>query len=141
MIKAETQVIKTPYYLFLILPLILFISAVLLKDIQGPYYLFFYDPSYVYMISSLNLAQFSGYGVGHFDHPGTTVQVIGAASMKIYHAFTGHGKELTEDVLTNPESYLHLMNRVFVTLNCMLLFITGIFIYKVTKSKITAMLI
>lgn len=130
---------KSSYILFLILPLILFVSAVMLKDVQGPYYLFFYDPSYVYLINSLNLAQLSGYGVGHFDHPGTTVQIIGAAAVKIYHAFRNSGFELTEDVLTNPESYLLVLNRTFVTLNCLLLFAVGILIFKITKNKIIAL--
>ncbi|MBX7044173.1 MAG: hypothetical protein K1X85_14860 [Ignavibacteria bacterium] len=129
------------FLLFLILPLILFISATALKEVQGPYYMFFYDPSYVYLISSLNLAQFSGYGVAHFDHPGTTVQMIGALTVKALNLITGTGSGLVKDVLSQPEAYLGIMNRTFILINCAALLFLGFFIYRISDSPLLGLLV
>ena len=132
---------KLKYSLLFILPVILFITAHVLKVIQGPYYLNFYDPSYVYLINSLNLAQLSGYGVGHFDHPGTTVQVLGAAGVKLFHLLSNNNQDIVNDVLSRPESYLFFINKFFVFLNCTALFFLGYFTLKVTDNFLLAILI
>ncbi|MBS1516800.1 MAG: hypothetical protein JSS91_01800 [Bacteroidetes bacterium] len=120
--------------LLLILPAVLFITAGLLKFAQGPFYLNFYDPSYVYLINGLNLAQLNGYGVGHFDHPGTTVQVICAAVIKIYYSFTSSNSDLVNDVFARPEDYLLKINIVLNFINCFVLFLFGYFFYSRSKN-------
>lgn len=132
---------KLKYSLLLILPVILFITAHILKVVQGPYYLNFYDPSYVYLINSLNLAQFSGYGVGHFDHPGTTVQVLGAVAVKLYYFLGNNNQDIVNDVLTRPESYLFFLNKFFVILNCTALFFLGYLTLKITGNILFTILI
>jgi hypothetical protein len=135
-------VIRRSYALYLIvLPIILFVTASALREVQGPYFLFFYDPSYVYLINSLNLAQFNGYGVGHFDHPGTPVQVIGAVVVRFYHFFNGINTDMVADVLERPESYLSAINRSLVFLNCIALLLLGLFTLKTTKSIMLSILI
>ncbi|MBK9332806.1 MAG: hypothetical protein IPM96_10505 [Ignavibacteria bacterium] len=118
----------------LILPVILFISAGLLKYAQGPYYLNFYDPSYVYLINGLNLAQLEGFGVGHFDHPGTTVQVISAVVVKFYYAVSSSGIDIVSDVFSRPEAYLIKINIFLNFINCLFLFLFGYFIYSLSKN-------
>ena len=132
---------KLKYSLLFVLPVILFITAHVLKVVQGPYYLNFYDPSYVYLINSLNLAQINGYGVGHFDHPGTTVQVLGAVAVKIFYFLTYNNQDIVNDVLSRPESYLFFINKFFVFLNCTALFFLGYFTLKLTDNFLLAILI
>lgn len=132
---------KLKYSLLFVLPVILFITAHILKVVQGPYYLNFYDPSYVYLINSLNLAQLSGYGVGHFDHPGTTVQVLGAVAVKLFYFLGNNNQDIVNDVLSRPEAYLFFMNKFFVLLNCTALFFLGYFTLKVTDNFLLAILI
>lgn len=103
--------------------------------------MFFYDPSYVYLISSLNLAQLSGFGVAHFDHPGTTVQMIGALTVKAFNLITGTGNGLITDVLSQPESYLGAMNRTLVLINCAGLLLLGLFIYRLSGSIMAGILV
>lgn len=126
---------------FLVLPVIFFIAGNALRNVQGPFFLNFYDPSYVYLINSLNLAQLNGYGVGHFDHPGTTVQVAGAFIIKIYHALTSADTDFVTDVLTRPETYLHIINKVFLTLNCLALLFLGIFTFRISGNIFLSLLI
>ncbi len=118
-----------------------FISGNLLKTGQGPYYLNFYDPSYVYLISSLNLSQLNGYGVGHFDHPGTTVQIMGAVIIKIYHLISSSNADIVQDVLSRPEEYLKVINKIFGIINTVLLFLLGCFTFKMTDNFIYSLLI
>lgn len=125
----------------LILPVILFISAGLLKFAQGPYYLNFYDPSYVYLINGLNLAQLNGYGVGHFDHPGTTVQVISAIVVKFYYAVSSENIEIVKDVFSRPEEYLIKINVFLNFINCTILFLLGYFLYSLSKNIYLTLLI
>lgn len=129
------------YLFLLILPILLFITAHILKNAQGPYYLNFYDPSYVYLINSLNLAQLNGYGVSHFDHPGTPVQVIGAILITVYHSINSENIDLVSDVLLRPEVYLQMINRILVILNCTGLFLLGFLTYKNSKNIYLSLLI
>lgn len=128
--------------LLLILPVILFLTCSLLQKYQGPYFTNSqYDPSYVYLISSLNLSHFSGYGVEHIDHPGTPVQVIGAIVIKLSHFVTGEKISLAEDVLLNPEKYLSEIDFTFLLINCLGLFILGIVAYKIYSDLILSLLL
>lgn len=129
------------YLLLLIVPVLFWISGTLLKEAQGPYYLNFYDPSYAYLINSLNLAQMNGYGVGHFDHPGTTVQTAGAVIVKIFYSLRNSGDDIVADVLKNPEEYLLLINRVFGMISTLFLLLLGISILKVSGNLAYALLI
>ncbi|MBK8554198.1 MAG: hypothetical protein IPL53_25380 [Ignavibacteria bacterium] len=122
---------KFTIFFLLILPVLFFITSYLLKEYQGPYYTNSqYDPGYVYLISSLNLSQMSGYGVGHIDHPGTPVQVIGAVVIKLGYLFSGSDDNMVKDVLMNPEKYMSEINYVFLFINCIGLFILGLAAYK-----------
>ncbi|MBP9097126.1 MAG: hypothetical protein KBG21_10985 [Ignavibacteria bacterium] len=127
------------YILFLILPILYFLSSYILKSAQGPYYLNFYDPGYVYLISSLNIAQ--GSGVGHFDHPGTTVQLIGAVIIKIFFALSGKDSDISIDVLSRPEDYLYILNTSFILINSVVLVILGLLAYKLSKNIYLSLLL
>lgn len=120
------------YLIFLLLPVLYFLTAFILKSAQGPYYLNFYDPGYVYLISSLNIAQ--GFGVGHFDHPGTTVQILGSVIIRICFLICGKDPDIAADVLSGPEEYLFILNTTFILINSVTLIILGIAAYKFTKN-------
>ncbi|MEO8446248.1 MAG: hypothetical protein ABI528_02070 [bacterium] len=126
-------------YLLLVIPILFLISGLMLKFAQGPYYLNFYDPSYVYLINSLNLAQ--GFGVGHFDHPGTTVQTIGAVIVKLNYLLNGKENDIVIDVFSRPEEYLGLENTVFAFINFSALLLLGILTYRFSKNLKYALLL
>jgi len=82
---------------------ILFLSFYL-QRINGPYFLCTNaDPDYVYLFNALNLA--TGVAPVHVDHPGTTLQLWGAAVLRGTHALAGRG-DLAQDVVQRPEFYL-----------------------------------
>lgn len=122
----------------LVLPLVLYTSVSYLKQFKGPY---FYgtnaDPDYVYLLNSLNIARLKL--PGHIDHPGTPVQVIGAFTLRATHFFSGKGK-IVDDVLARPEFYLHCIYAVFLGLNVVVVFLTGLLIWQASLRVELAML-
>jgi hypothetical protein len=131
---------KLTITVFLIIPVFLFIISNSLKNSQGPYFTRGqYDPSYTYLISSLNLAQFSG--VAHVDHPGTPVQVIGALVIRLVYFLDHKENSLAKEVLMNPEKYLDKINYTFLIIDCFGLFILGVISYKVYSSILISLLL
>lgn len=118
--------------IFLVFPAAILFIWHWLRHAAGPFYLTFPDPSYVYLVSSLNLAQFSS--PYHFDHPGTTLQMIGAILMKIKFIFSSSTESISGNVLNNPEDYLYLINIISVLLICSALIWLGIFVSKLSGS-------
>ncbi|MEO8211090.1 MAG: hypothetical protein ABI840_11075 [bacterium] len=128
-----------PFLILLILPVFFYLSLQKYKDALGEYYLDRnYDPSYPYLINSLNLAQFNGFGVGLIAHPGTTVQEIGAVVLLIYHSFQAENNDLVRDVFNDPEFYLNKIFKTFLLMNTAAIFLLGYLIFKRTKSLATA---
>lgn len=122
------------YAPFLILPVLLAITAVYLNNARGPFWLGAnHDPEYVYLLNSLNLAQ--GGEIGHIDHPGTPVQMLGAVTIRVVHAVNAPADiDLQTDVLKRPEFYLNAIDAVLVTLNALMLLALGFFAYRYTLS-------
>lgn len=122
-----------------ILPICFIFYSIYLRKTEGPYYAGFSDPSYIYLINSLNLAQFNGYGVGHIDHPGTPVQVFGAAVIRIIYLLKNLKDSLSEDVIYNPEYYLTELNLFSSILNAIGIFILGFTLFILSKSLLLSL--
>lgn len=121
--------------LILILPLVLFFLSRFYFDAYTPYYLNgHFDPNYVYLLNSLNLAQLDGYGVGHVDHPGTPLQVIGAFVVKCHYTLFGINDNIVTDVFEKSEEYLRDINLTLVTINSLILFFFGLVLYKIFRN-------
>ena len=105
------------YPVLLILPVLLALTTVYLNNARGPFWLGpNLDPDYVYLLNACNMAEFKK--VGHIDHPGTTVQVLGAIIIRTVHFFHfSTDDDLQTDVLKRPEYYLNAINTVFAVLN------------------------
>jgi hypothetical protein len=131
---------KTHTFLFLlVIPGIVFSLSLVFSDIKGPYYLAQNsDPEYVYLFNALNIATFEA--PRHTDHPGTTLQLLGATVIRGSYYLAG-GDSLVEDVLSRPEHYLRLMNIVLILLYSITLFAVGLKGYRVSRSLTVALLL
>lgn len=119
--------------LLLLIPLLLFITS--LQTIQSRDKVWYgagYDPEYAYLFNSLNVATFRL--VGHFDHPGTPMQVYGALILQGSWLFHRNGESLTQEVLSHPEFYLRIMSVATAILAALAVFIAGVFILRRTGS-------
>jgi len=128
-----------PFLILLILPIFFFIGLQKYKEAVGEYYLGRnYDPAYPYLISSLNLSQFKGYGVGLIAHPGTPVQELGAVVLLIVNSLQPNKTDLVRDVFINPEFYLNKIFQSFLLLNSIAIFLLGITVYREMKRIVDA---
>lgn len=130
---------KFKMLLLVILPVVLFTISVFFKSSKGEFYIGrYYDPSYAYLINSLNTV--NGQSIGHFDHPGTPVQIIGAATL--YFQKSGMSEsEFTKLVFSDPERFLSVINMAFIVMISLSLFIFGYIVFVRSGNIITAMLL
>lgn len=116
------------------------IYSLAFRNSLGPfYYNIGYDPSYVYLINSLNIAQFKS--PQHVDHPGTTLQVTGAVILKLVYFFSGKSDDISKDVIEDPEKYLKVIYLVLLIFSASVLFFCGTIIYKNSCLILPAVLI
>lgn len=119
------------WVLLLIIPLFAgFISINTIEKRKGTIYLD-YDPSYAYLYNSVNIATFKV--PGHFDHPGTTMQIIGGLVLECSWLINPYGGDsLAEAVIKEPEHYIFILNYFVTVLSTIFLFVAGIFIFHIT---------
>jgi hypothetical protein len=82
------------------------------------------DPESAYLMNGLNIAM--GESVGHFDNPGTTVQIYSAAVISVTHFLRFSDNDLQTDVLLNSEYYIEVLRKGFIVLNVCVLFVLGL---------------
>jgi hypothetical protein len=116
------------YSLLFLFPILYAISYTLISNQKGPFWFTpNQDPDYPYLLNSLNIATLNA--PAHTDHPGTTLQTLGAVTLRIAHLFQSifrlSSDDFTEAVLKNPELYLHLINYVLIGLTAVLLCLLG----------------
>ena len=76
----------------------------------------FGDPDFGYLLNSLLIA--IGHSPFHIDHPGTTLQLLGALLIRVRHAvslISGATTPLPEALLLDPYSYLKFIQPFLVT--------------------------
>ena len=76
------------------------------------------DPAYVYLFNSLGLLE--GMAPVHIDHPGTTVQELGAMTILVGWLATrlvGVHQSIAESVSSHTEAYLSTINVVLIAIN------------------------
>jgi hypothetical protein len=122
----------------LLVPALLLAVCFVIRDARGPYWMGLnLDPDYAYLLNSLNLVQ--GHPPAHVDHPGTFVQLMGAAALRAGHAAVGRGS-IAEDVIGRPELYLTLTSALYVTMYAGLLVVLGAAVLQATGSVPAAVL-
>lgn len=121
-----------------LIPVMIVICSILLKNARGPYYLNLgYDPSYAYLASSLNIA--TGHTVGHIDHPGTPLQLLGGVIIKLYFYFSGYSPHIETDVLNNPEKYLNAIDFTLIIINSIFVLLLGLTALKIYRKTSIAL--
>jgi hypothetical protein len=104
-------------------------------SVRGPFYLEInIDPEYAYLLNSLAIAQ--GRSAGHTDHPGSTVQLLGAATIRAVALF-GDGR-VRDQVLSRPEFFLRAIQIAIVGVATMLSAVGGLLALRATGSLLAA---
>lgn len=97
-----------------------------------------YDPEYAYLFNSMNMANLRL--VGHFDHPGTPMQVFGALVLRATWLIEPvNGNE--EAVLLNPEHYLRILNISTAVLAALMVLVFGFIVLRRTGNPGYALIV
>jgi hypothetical protein len=119
--------------LLIVIPVILFITSLdTIKTRDKVWYGGGYDPEYAYLFNSLNIATFRL--VGHFDHPGTPMQVYGGFVLRGTWLLNPEGESLTDAVIADPEHYLRILNISTALLASLAFLVFPLFLYYRTKN-------
>ena len=117
--------------------------ALILARAQGPYSNSQnLDPDYNYLFNSLNLLMLRA--PRHIDHPGTTVQELGAVAVlvkRVAERIEGDERPLEVAVLTEPEDYLRTINTSLATILGTTMVAAGLAMLQTTGSLIAAVLL
>jgi small conductance mechanosensitive channel len=117
------------------------VLSVVTTNRQGPSYLGLNsDPEYPYLLNALNVATLRVPGL--WEHPGTTLQGVGALVILGKWAagcLFGPWESLQESVLRHPEAYLHAMGLVLNLLLAGAIYVVARRIYQLSESLLAAL--
>ena len=119
-------------FLFII-PLYTLVVSVIFINKFSPFYHSEPDPCYSYLFNGMNLAG-GNMELGHVDHPGTTVQCFAATVIFTKHFLMHSATPLSHDVITNAEDYLLTCSIILIILFISINYLTGVYVYRHTKS-------
>jgi hypothetical protein len=113
------------YLLLLVVPILMVLTTLRIGAAMGPSWVGMnHDPGLQYVLNSLNFATLRP--VGHTVHPGTPVQLAGAAILRVVHLVAApSGVDLQSHVLANPDLYLRSIQLTFLFLQSLALVILG----------------
>jgi len=97
------------------------------------------DPESAYLMNGLNIA--TGKAVGHFDNPGTTVQVYSSVVLQITHFLRFSDLDLQTDVLQNSEFYIEVLRKSLIVFNAGILLLLGITVFLLLQNFWAALLL
>jgi hypothetical protein len=126
--------------LLLLLPLVYLLAGAYFRNLLGNLSLRSVDPDYIYFMSGLTLSD-GVLKLGHFDNPGTPLQILIALIFKIIYLFRPTPTPYLEDVFLHPDLYLSITNILITSLTAALLWYAGRKIFQATGSVFYALLI
>lgn len=126
--------------LLIILPLLYFIAGSYFRNLLGNLSLRSCDPEYIYFMSGLTLSD-GAIKLGHFDNPGTPLQILVALVFKLMYFFRLPATPYVEDVLLHPDLYLSVTSLFLAAITAGLIFYAGYKVFQSTKSIFYAVLV
>lgn len=117
--------------LLLIIPLAYALVGFHFNLLIGNYSLRNMDPEYIYFMSGLGIAN-GHLHLGHFDNPGTPLQLLIATVFRLFYLFSPGEHTFLEDVFLRSDHYLNMANHVVLLLVLGVLVAGGIEVLKIT---------
>lgn len=98
------------------------------------------DPEYIYFMSGLSIAN-GKLILGHIDNPGSPLQYLTAIVFRAVYLFRSHRISFNEDVFSNADMYLRVLNIVLTVVVSTFVYYAGKLTYKITHSISFAILL
>ena len=126
--------------LLVVIPLLYFIAGSYFRNLLGNLSLRSCDPEYIYFMSGLTLSD-GNFKLGHFDNPGTPLQILVALVFKFIYFFRSTPVPYVEDVLLHSDLYLSVTSLFIAAITAGLLIYAGYKVYQSTKSVFYALIV
>jgi hypothetical protein len=124
--------------LFLVIPVVFFITVNFLTKAKGPQWLpFTFENPYNYLFNSLLLLK--GQTPYSIEHPGTTTQVFGAIVLR--SSTFASNEDLIKTVLQHPEDYIRLLHGALLVFSVLVLWLGPWLTSRIINNRITGLLI
>jgi hypothetical protein len=120
-------------YLLLIVPLAYIFLGSYFHQMIGLYSLRSADPEYIYFISGLSIAN-GKFMLGHIDNPGTPLQYLAALVFKAVYALRSNQVPFNNDVLSNPDMYLQVLNLVLTAVVAFFAYFAGKILLRISNN-------
>ena len=125
-------------FILIIIPVVFLLAAFHQKKGLFNYSLVAVDPEMAYLYNSLTIAH--GHYTHFVDHPGIPLQYIGAGVIGVVSIFRVK-KSITQDVITNPDFYIHSINIFVIILLFLSLILLGYHVHRFSKSIYLGLLV
>lgn len=125
------------YLLFFVIPVLFTIAGVYVKSQFTHYDLSSVDPEMAYLYNGLMITQ--GWICHFVDHPGIPLQYISAGVILVVNLF--RDLSIEEDVIKNPNLYIHAITYTIIIIQSLLLLFVGIFSARLFKNIFAGLLI
>lgn len=126
--------------LMMLLPLVYLFLGYYFRNLLGNLSLRSCDPEYIYFMSGLTLSD-GAIKLGHFDNPGTPLQVLMALLFRMIWFIRGARVPFLDDVFLNPDLYLAVTSLLITSLTAALIWYSGLKIWQYTRSSVYALLV
>ncbi len=136
----RTDTLKIKKALLLLFSLVYFIISSYFRHLLGNLSLRTCDPEYIYFMSGLTMAD-GTLKVGHFDNPGTPLQLLVALIFRIVYAVRSTPVPFVEDVFIHPDLYLGVVSQSIAAFIMLLLLFAGMQVLKFTGNIAYALLL
>ncbi len=137
--RRATKAIFIQKASLLLFPVIYFIIAAYFRQLLGNLSLRSCDPEYIYFMSGMTMAD-GTIKVGHFDNPGTPLQLLMALIFRIVYFIRSTPVPFVEDIFMHPDLYLGIVSQTIAALTTLLLLYAGMKVLKVTRNIAYALL-
>jgi uncharacterized membrane protein len=123
--------------IFLLIPSVYLLNVTVIHYSLGTFFLQRVDPEYFYMYNGIVVGA-GNLSLHFFDHPGTPLHFLVAFSARIIDIF--QPGDYMQNFVNDPEKYIHAANLALNILISIILFYSGIFIKKYSKSIFNGLL-
>lgn len=127
-------------FLLFLFPVVYFIAGSYFRNLLGNLSLRSCDPEYIYFMSGLTLSD-GAIKLGHFDNPGTPLQILVALVFKLTYLIRSTPVSYIDDVFLHPDLYLSVTSLFIAAITAGLLFYAGYKVYQSTKSVFYALIV
>jgi hypothetical protein len=123
---------KSGRFFLLILPFAYLFLGFYFNQIIGLFSMRNVDPEYVYLTNGLYMS-LGHMNVQHIDNPGTPLQMMVAVVCRVVYFIRAPHIPYIEDVMMNSDLYLNIINHVVIALTSIILYISGVIIWRITS--------